>query len=405
MENLDNLMKNVSSDKAVTIKSDKFKLYFSKKTLIESLIVMVIITTCMPQGISLVLPYARTIFAAFFIVSLLGLVAVTIRRVNVRFYLLMLYPLLFSVIETWILHGDVVGIAKNTLKHLAILIAIDVAFTNQISFEKICYRIGLSYLLLNGFSMIVNPAGLASTRVGKRVFLICTDNGLSHLMLFTLFFFLVINSEKNRGKKRYGTICMLIAVFAFELFRGDSATNIVIICTYLILILIQRVFSLRVLKVIVTGITVFINVFCLTGGKFTIFQGLFSLLGKDITMSNRLNIWNSGMDIWMKRNIWGYGFLENGYYIKVGGSMFEAHNMVLQQLLQGGVVLLILWVILLCFVIKSEKSKMNIVGLFVWALLFLVESPYGVFWFWICLSYVVYKCLISKERIQHVIET
>lgn len=77
------------------------------------------------------------------------------------------------------------------------------------------------------------------------------------------------------------------------------------------------------------------------------------ILGKDITFSSRTSIWAAGILKFMGNPIWGYG-RSSGYAVLLYyGRLFNSHNIVLQILLETGIVGLVLFVL---FILKSSSG-------------------------------------------------
>ncbi len=79
-----------------------------------------------------------------------------------------------------------------------------------------------------------------------------------------------------------------------------------------------------------------------------------TLLHKDATFSSRTMIWDVAFDMILKSLLLGYGAADNNNrYIYIGTSSYNAHNLFLQLLLMGGIVLLACFAYLLVISIVS----------------------------------------------------
>lgn len=128
------------------------------------------------------------------------------------------------------------------------------------------------------------------------------------------------------------------------------------------------------------------------------------VLRKDLTFSTRTIIWNSAINMIEKSFLIGYGAVENNNrYIEIGSSSFNAHNIILQILLMGGIILL-----LVCFLLvwKSIKSMLFCLDLRVKNIVFLLFAVF----FFMSLSevytlnlmfIVLYLGFLIKEKIPY----
>lgn len=69
------------------------------------------------------------------------------------------------------------------------------------------------------------------------------------------------------------------------------------------------------------------------------------LFNKDVTLSTRTFIWDAALKMVQESPIWGYGGTETKY-IQLGSMVYNAHNILLQMLLMGGIVMLVVFVLL-----------------------------------------------------------
>lgn len=93
-------------------------------------------------------------------------------------------------------------------------------------------------------------------------------------------------------------------------------------------------------------------------GFYILLNGNYVINGIDFTLSGRSFVWKNSIELIKQSLLTGYGVY--GILIKVfwstGEGMNYAHNEVLQRLLDGGILSLMLFVILLCFIVKGIKK-------------------------------------------------
>ncbi|HEY4601038.1 MAG TPA: O-antigen ligase family protein, partial [Cerasibacillus sp.] len=79
------------------------------------------------------------------------------------------------------------------------------------------------------------------------------------------------------------------------------------------------------------------------------------ILEKDLTLSGRITIWDEALQLISKSYVFGYGEIQSARYITVGTAQFNAHNIFLQILLQGGIIFLFLFIVI--FIISLRNSR------------------------------------------------
>ena len=104
------------------------------------------------------------------------------------------------------------------------------------------------------------------------------------------------------------------------------------------------------------------------------------VLHKDITFSGRTYIWESCIKMISYHPFIGYGNFDSGWIIKWNGIMRNAHNLFFDILIQGGIILLLGYLLFLLTVFitasdkKNKKSQLLLVMLFCLFVVMLCES-------------------------------
>jgi O-antigen ligase len=104
------------------------------------------------------------------------------------------------------------------------------------------------------------------------------------------------------------------------------------------------------------------------------------VLGKDITFTNRTEMWDSALRIIIESPIWGYGFPTEEWYIKnMSSYAVGPHNAILAMLIYGGVIALGLYLSVLYmalkgpFLTKDRMSNIVIAAIVVLTVMMLME--------------------------------
>lgn len=92
-----------------------------------------------------------------------------------------------------------------------------------------------------------------------------------------------------------------------------------------------------------------------------IFASVIEKLGRDITLSHRTHIWDRTIRLIMKRPVFGYGICDGDLYANMIGmkGITMAHNWMLIQGFNGGIVAIILYVMQVIAAIREARSASN----------------------------------------------
>lgn len=152
---------------------------------------------------------------------------------------------------------------------------------------------------------------------------------------------------------------LLISVVFFTFIYFWSATSIIgisLIVTYLLFIHKKPLSRFVNTKTVIIGIAVlfFMVVYTNNLNYFTFL--IEDILGKDLTLSTRTQIWERALILINDSPLYGYGAIETGSYIVFSStSTFSAHNTVLQILLQVGFVGFSVFLLLIGIMLRNIK--------------------------------------------------
>ncbi|MDO4308167.1 MAG: O-antigen ligase family protein [Eubacteriales bacterium] len=146
--------------------------------------------------------------------------------------------------------------------------------------------------------------------------------------------------------------------------------------------------------------------FFVTGKMTNVVSWLGSLMGKGVSLSGRTAIWAMAVEKIINSPIIGYGTLEEGAFFNIGYYTWYAHDQYLDFWLQGGILTLISFIILIGYThsrIKRVAIKnyyiVYVASLVAFLALGVVEHfvirNYYQFWCFICFAFVM-----SKEKVK-----
>lgn len=242
-----------------------------------------------------------------------------------------------------------------------------------------CRQGAAALLAVNLLNMLAMPESLGLTRSSNKIFLLTSDNGLlKYLLVFCVLYELSSCLFYVPLWRKWGfyAVCML------ELLIGEAATSFFAFAVYLAcILLVRKVAFTRFGTLELLGVLA-ANWFLLIFRNMELFGKLAGLVGKNTTFSGRTLIWDSAIRLLDGMPFFGYGVTENTYYVIYKNTPMEAHNMILSLLLQGGILLALLWLWQILFVNRrafrlGRDHAMNyvMIGLLAYGVMFLVESP------------------------------
>lgn len=80
------------------------------------------------------------------------------------------------------------------------------------------------------------------------------------------------------------------------------------------------------------------------------------VLQKDLTFTNRTSMWDSALDIIVKSPIWGWGYPDGDWYrANMEASAIGPHNFILSILINGGVILMSLYIAICAMTYRSMR--------------------------------------------------
>ena len=220
-----------------------------------------------------------------------------------------------------------------------------------------------------------------------------------------------IYAEVFKTKKR--SILLTMVIILTELVRG-SATGFIGVLIFLMLIFIP--YMRTILTPFRSIILVFIAfVVIVLMGNMGFLEPIVEMLGKDMTFSGRVVIWENAIEAIKDKPILGYGILENNEVVKYLGRVETAtwlgathcHCQFLQLVFQGGFIAAIFIVLAYILVIKEGKqnwdirlTRYGIYGVVVYTIMGIVEVVENPLMFMLFpLAYYIAKLRESSNRL------
>ncbi len=308
---------------------------------------------------------------------------------------------LFFVYQTIILFSSVFnnGISPGIIAVIIASVLIFILLQTDYYYEIIS---AVSIIVV--LSLLINfPIMLQNRGSVNAEFFIGGKNALGIFLIPGIFLLLINSLEKN---DKVGKFTLFFVAFSLiTVFIGSSGTGIVVaFCALLFLLLAikfkpKKTIYLGVIFTIYALFLLFSEDFFLTDYwlKFT------DLLGKDSTLTARTTIWNIAEGLIKDNWLFGAGRGVELSYVNTWGerqTIYEAHNFILEILMEGGIVALLLFGTLFFKAVKHldlDDAKHRIVFIALCVLLIngLTESTVNGFLVMILLSIA---CRYANEQ-------
>lgn len=230
------------------------------------------------------------------------------------------------------------------------------------------YEIISAVSIIVVLSLLINfPIMLQNRGSVNAQFFIGGKNALGIFLIPGMFLLILSSLEKNLTVSKFTLFA--IAFSLLTVFIGSSGTGIVVAFCALIFMLLAIKFKPK--KPIYLGIIFTIYaLFLLFSDKFFLtdyWLRFTDLLGKDSTLTARTTIWNIAEGLIKDNWLFGAGRGVELSYVNTWGerqTIYEAHNFILEILMEGGVVALLLFGLLFFKAVRRlnmEKPKHKVV--------------------------------------------
>lgn len=231
------------------------------------------------------------------------------------------------------------------------ILVVDLAAIFIILLMCIDYREILKALVFIGtFVGLMNLYSIITNTTADELYFIGGKNSFS-MFLIPMLFLSIINSNERRQTiitKVHFFNYFFIALCVYTIFFGASGSGIISMITVLLLMFLFSKYKPN--KLVIVGIIIFANVL-LVFNSTSLFSSdkwieFVEILGKDATLTSRTEIWESAFNLLDGHYLFGLGrgsVLEYRNYYDILQLKTEAHNLIVELLLNGGIVGFILF--------------------------------------------------------------
>lgn len=326
----------------------------------------------------------------------------TISKMTV--YIISYLIVLFLV--TLLYNGDVENCIQSSIEIISLALVIDYGLKNDTSEFLRGFSILLYILVLYNFYTILKfPNGLYVDSNGYADNWFLGFKNIHILFILPAITINFINSYFHYGKISKSCILLLIISFLSLIFV-NSSTSLIGLFIISIFLLFQKLF-IKSKKLNIKNYFL-VNMIAFFGIVIFKLQNIFSflivdILKKDITLTNRIYIWDDVMKLISKKPLFGYGLETSSIRLNktISHPSLHAHNQILEIFYKTGIIGAILFALILIESIKKiYKNNDNIISkflsvtLFAWFIMMLTEAyayEYFMYYFVICynIDYII----------------
>lgn len=301
----------------------------------------------------------NTLFDVARVISCLIIIYLYIRnkRKPTSFLLLLICSEIWLLVTTFINGQSEIKLAIITVSSaIAVAMGIEMFSYDR---KKLVNSLMLIYEILiyvNFVSVIKYPSGYPGER---NIFFLGSDNTLI-LYLFPAIFVALLYMEQNRKYLRGLLLCIISAA---TILINWSATSVVALFGASVILvyglILKRNVSLKALWIITFCLSIFMIFFFASSSIPFMDYIITSILGKNSTLTGRVYVWETVIELVKKKFFIGYGFGQGlSYSYSVIHTASHAHNEYLQQFFQAGLIGFILFVIQ-NFVLAKKIDTIN----------------------------------------------
>ncbi|MBP1545703.1 MAG: O-antigen ligase family protein [Oscillospiraceae bacterium] len=301
--------------------------------------------------------------------------------------------------STFINNGNYWSQAVNcgTVVSFCMITELAVKKNSRVYFKTVL-SIFIPLSIINLLTVFIVPQGLsADSYYGNVYYIIGSRNGLPPVLIPLMVYSFIYSSLSSR--KFTVPVLLFTVIVSATILKTWSATGVAgwfIFIAFVILFYrtrLSQLFNSLNLSLIYIAAFFFIIVFRLQ----TLFSFIIEdMLHKSITFTGRTDIWDIAILLIKRSPLTGYGVYEGHGFIFVRGLYYYSHNVILEVLLQGGVVSLVFYIAIFFTAMANlyrlrqyPVSQLIAFGIFTVFVMMLMEAYFNI---WIFALAVIASC-------------
>lgn len=258
-------------------------------------------------------------------------------------------------------------IFTNALLYIGISMLTEIAVNvNFKQFFKVFFAITLFFCAVNVIMCFLYPDGLTMATLYQNkanpLYFLAVDNGMINALLpavFMAFFESVfLNKRMGSGSKtgRWRTLVVTLLLCWISLSIVRSATGMIV---YLAVVTIMLLSTFKVkwripYRILIGFLAVFMLLVVIMGTGFDFVTVIAEWFGRESTFTGRTLLWAKAIEMILNRPFMGYGYTEGN--IKIWGGSYSTHNLFLEMALQGGLLLLGVFIVLVAYALHRNRK-------------------------------------------------
>lgn len=230
---------------------------------------------------------------------------------------------------------------------------------------------------------------------------ISTDNTYAPFLLCFLLFGELCKAHIS--KKKYVAMWLVSLISAIRIWSATCLIGLVMYIAILFSNSIRKAMGkITIFKLVISFMVIFTLIYYLKIQNFFSIL-LVDVLGKDLTLSGRIGLWSSSIEMIKENWLIGWGNKNNGAIILRDYYYWYAHNIVLDILLEGGVITLSSFIVLLGILAKQIKPYLSInrvktclIVMIIFMIINLTESYFSSIYFYVPL--IIMAKIATEQR-------
>lgn len=391
----------------------KIKLSISKNKLKKYLFFIFLILPYFKPAFFTTIPLVNKIFNAFQVFNFLIIIILTIKEKNIsKINILIVIFITILIFSTELNNGNLEEAITIGLRIISLCFLVDYGLRKNTKEFLISFEYLLTFLVfINFLTLFIYPNGMyinLSNGYKSNWFLGFKNSHILYILPSILLS--LINSYIYSEKINKRTI-FLIIISTISVLKVKSSTSIVAIMMIILFLFFKnsiKKYNLNLKKYVICYLVAFFSIIIFR------IQNLFkffiiNILGKDLTFTGRVYIWDYVIQKIKMKPILGYGVEYRNYLLSIDKYPFYySHNAILEIIKQTGLIgILIIYFIIRTIIKKLNKYKKETITitisfvLFIYLIMMLMETyEYEYFFFLFPLCYNIDN-IINKKATQN----
>lgn len=356
------------------------------------------------------IPALDQIYDVWRIASMLAIVSLYVMFARLSRYIILLFLYQFVLFFATIINsGDILKFLSAGCMIVACCMLTELAAQAEVwkFIDTICFIL-FFWVFANMISAVVFPNGIVQDSYYYNSYYLLA--GKNNFVVYSLASMLIGTLRLAFYPKKKALTFMIFLCTSVCVILTWSATGIVgwfILLSYILIFYRRRLknyFSFHILFAIVIASNIGVLFFNVQN-RFAFLIEFF--LHKNVTLTNRTEIWKTAIGLISRSPLWGYGVYEGRGLILWRGVYMYAHNAALETLLQGGIVALIsLAALVFACGARLEKYRSHAIAglfsvcLFAYLIVMVAESytSFPLFFWVLAMAFNVDKILAQQAE-------